>query len=206
MQLRPTDALMVVDVQRDFCPGGSLAVPEGDRIVPALGRAIDLFAGAGLPIFFTRDWHPPDHISFRDREGPWPPHCVAGSPGAEFHPGLRRTPGIEVISKATGREEEAYSGFRGTDLADRLRRRGVRRVVVGGLATDYCVRETVLDAIREGFEAVLLIDAVRAVEVRPGDGPSAIEEMVRAGAAPVRIDDLGREASGIPDDPRDKFG
>ena len=107
MRLHPTDALIVTDVQRDFCPGGSLAVSEGDRVVPALGRAIRLFAGAGLPVFFTRDWHPPDHISFRDRGGSWPPHCVAGSPGAEFHPDLPRVPGLEVISKAMGRDEEA---------------------------------------------------------------------------------------------------
>ncbi len=174
-------ALVVVDVQVDFCPGGALPVPEGDRVVEPLRGTIELFRRRGLPIAFTRDWHPPDHISFRSRGGPWPVHCVAGTAGAAFHPRLVVPAGSIVVSKATGRDEEAYSGFGGTDLAARLRRRGVRRVAVGGLATDYCVKATALDALREGFEVHLLEDAARAVDVAPGDGERAIEEMVRAG-------------------------
>ena len=190
MNLEPTDALLVVDVQRDFCPGGSLAVSGGDEVVPPLRRAIDVFRQSGLPIFYTRDWHPPDHISFRSRGGPWPVHCVAGSPGAAFHPGLPRPAESEVISKGDSPDAEAYSGFEGSDLEARLRALGVRRVFVGGLTTDYCVKETILDALRAGLRAVLLADVVRAVDVRPGDGARAVEEMARAGAAEARAADL----------------
>jgi nicotinamidase/pyrazinamidase len=188
MDPRPTDALVVVDVQRDFCPGGALAVPGGDRVVAPLARAIDAFRRRGLPVVYTRDWHPPGHVSFAPR-GPWPPHCVAGSPGAEVHPGPPPPLEAEVVSKATAPDAEAYSGFQGTGLAERLRARGVRRVLVGGLATDYCVRATVLDALRAGLAAVVLVDAVRAVDVRPGDGDRALAEMLRAGAGEERAAD-----------------
>lgn len=183
MKLGPTDALVVVDVQRDFCPGGSLAVPGGDRVVVPLSRYVELFSRRGLPIFFTRDWHPPEHCSFRERGGIWPVHCVAGTPGAEFHPGLPVPAGATVVSKAASPDREAYSGFQGTGLEEEMRARGVRRILVGGLATDYCVKATVLDGLRAGFRVVLLCDAARAVELKPGDGDRAIEEMEAAGAA-----------------------
>ncbi len=190
LALRTGDALVVVDVQVDFLPGGSLAVPRGDEVVPVLNRWLAAAASRGLPVYATRDWHPPGHCSFRARGGPWPPHCVAGSAGAAFAPGLLLPGGADVVSKATDPDRDAYSGFQGTDLDARLRAAGARRLLVGGLATDYCVLETVRDARRLGYEVLLLADAVRAVEVRPGDGARALEEMRRAGARPAALADL----------------
>lgn len=175
-------ALIVVDVQVDFCPGGALAVRFGDQVVPRLNSAIRNFEGSGLPVFFTRDWHPPDHVSFRSEGGPWPPHCVQGSPGAEFHPGLCVPPDAVVISKGDRPSEEAYSGFQGTDLEARLKKLGVAELFIGGLATDYCVKETALDALRGGFSVEVLEDCIRPVDVRPGDGAKALLEMQKAGA------------------------
>jgi nicotinamidase/pyrazinamidase len=169
-------------VQRDFLPGGALAVPGGEAVVAPLNAWIGRFAAAGGPVFATRDWHPPDHCSFAAQGGPWPPHCVARSAGATFAPGLQLPQDCRIVSKATRRDRDAYSGFDGTDLADRLRARGVQKVWIGGLATDYCVRATTLDALREGFEAHVLVPAVRAVEVQAGDGRRALEEMRAAGA------------------------
>jgi nicotinamidase/pyrazinamidase len=179
---RTGDALVVVDVQNDFLPGGALAVPRGDDVVPALNRIAAAFGERGLPVVASRDWHPADHCSFRSRGGPWPPHCIAGTAGAELSPGLSLPAGAVVVSKAAAADRDAYSAFEGTDLDDRLRRAGVARVFVGGLATDYCVLQTVLDARRAGYHVVLLADATRPVEVRPGDGDEAIRQMVLAGA------------------------
>jgi nicotinamidase/pyrazinamidase len=176
------DALIVVDVQRDFLPGGALAVARGDEVVAPLNQAMRAFERAGRPVFASRDWHPADHCSFKARGGPWPPHCVAGTPGAEFAQGLRLPPSAIVVSKAESPQADSYSAFGGTDLAQQLARRGVRRVYVGGLATDYCVLNTVLDARAAGLEVVVLRDAVRAVEVAPGDGARAIAKMEQAGA------------------------
>lgn len=181
----PGDALLVVDVQNDFLPGGALGVPEGDRVVPVLNRYIARFAEAGLPVIATRDWHPPGHCSFAERGGPWPPHCVAGTPGAAFAPGLALPPDAIVVSKAETPERDAYSGFQGTGLAGRLKEMGVERLFIGGLATDYCVLATVKDARSAGFAVVLLTDAVRAVNVKPGDGARAEAEMEAAGAVPT---------------------
>lgn len=189
------DALIVVDVQNDFLPGGALGVPGGDQVVPVLNGYIERFRAAGLPVYATRDWHPPEHCSFKDQGGPWPPHCVAGTPGAAFAPGLELPEDAVVISKATEPEREAYSGFQGTDLAARLRAQGVTRVFVGGLATDYCVLNTVRDALAEGFAVWLLQDAVRAVNVHPGDGERALKEMRDRGAQVVRLEDLRPEAA-----------
>jgi nicotinamidase/pyrazinamidase len=185
------DALIVVDVQNDFLPGGALAVPKGDEVVAALNRYAALFASRQLPVFATRDWHPPDHCSFRAQDGPWPPHCVAGTPGAEFAPGLVLPPHTAVVSKATTPGRDAYSGFAGTELDAMLRAAGVRRVYVGGLATDYCVLNTVKDARAHGYEVVLLRDAIRAVEVQPGDGLRAEEEMTRLGAVGAHRQAIG---------------
>lgn len=176
------DALVIVDVQYDFLPGGSLAVPHGGDVIAPLHAMIVAFQERLLPIFATRDWHPPNHSSFRAQGGPWPPHCVAGSPGADFPPGLGLPAAAEVISKATTAETDAYSGFADTDLAERLRRAGVRRLFVGGVATDYCVLNTVRDARTVGFDVVLLLDAVRAIGANPGDGERAVAEMRRLGA------------------------
>ena len=175
-------ALVVVDVQRDFCPGGSLAVEQGDEIVPRLNRVIRAFQEAGLPIFFTRDWHPPDHCSFKEQGGRWPPHCVMGTPGAEFHPDLVVPSESVVISKASIRDREAYSGFQGTDLAERLRRMRVKEVVLGGLATDYCVKESCLDALAGGFEVDVMKDCAKGVNVRRNDSALALSAMAAKGA------------------------
>lgn len=177
----PDAALIVVDVQNDFCPGGSLAVPAGDEVLPVINRWIDRFAAAGRPIFYTRDWHPADHVSFAARGGPWPPHCVQGSPGAEFHPALRIA-GPE-FRKGVERDRDAYSGFEGheprsgSSLAAALRAEGARTLLVVGLATDYCVRATALDGVREGFSVVVDPCGVRAVNVEPGDGDRALSEL-----------------------------
>jgi nicotinamidase/pyrazinamidase len=184
------DALLVVDVQNDFLPGGSLAVERGDEVVPLLNHCLALFAGKKLPVYASRDWHPPDHISFRARGGPWPPHCVAGTHGAEFSASLMLPPGAGIISKADTRERDAYSAFGGTDLDRRLKAAGVRRLFTGGLATDYCVLNTVKDALALGYEVFLLIDAVRAVEAQPGDGERALAEMRRRGARVTLSDAL----------------
>ncbi len=186
----PHDALLVVDVQRDFLPGGALAVPHGDQVIPVLNRYIALARRHGLPVLATRDWHPENHCSFRERGGPWPPHCVAGTTGSAFAGELELPAEATVIDKATGADADAYSGFSGTDLAQRLRGAGVKRLLVGGLATDYCVLNTVRDALQAGFEVLLLADAIRAVEVAPGDGARAERDMQAAGAIPVRMRDF----------------
>jgi len=178
----PGDALIVVDVQRDFLPGGALGVPAGDQVIAPINRAVGMFERAGLPIFYSRDWHPTDHVSFKARGGPWPRHCVAGTDGAAFAPTLRVPASAVVISKATTPDRDAWSAFQGTTLASQLRAQNVRRVYVGGLATDYSVKATVLDAKREGFDVKVLKDAVRAVNVQPGDGERALQEMQQSGA------------------------
>jgi len=176
------DALLIVDVQCDFLPGGALAVPDGGAVVRALNPARARAQGTGMPVYASRDWHPPNHCSFREQGGPWPSHCVAGSPGAQFAPGLRLTGDTHIVDKARSAEADAYSAFDGTGLAQTLEAEGVRRVVVGGLATDYCVLATVRDALREGFEVMVLTEAVRAVDVHPGDGEKALADMRAAGA------------------------
>lgn len=188
--LQPGDALIVVDVQRDFLPGGALGVAGGDEVIPVLSRCAAECDRRGLPVFATRDWHPPDHCSFRAQGGPWPAHCVAGTPGAELAPGLALPARTHVVSKATTREKDAYSGFQDTDLISWLRELGCRRVLIGGLATDYCVRATALDALRAGFRVVVLQDAVRAVEAQPGDGSRALAELRARGAEVVPLDAL----------------
>jgi len=188
--LQSHDALLIVDMQRDFLPGGRLAVRGGDEVIPVLNRYIDLALGSGVPIYASRDWHPANHCSFRAQGGPWPEHCVAGAPGSAFAPDLRLPPDTYVIDKATRADEDAYSAFGGTRLAERLRDAGVKRLLVGGLATDYCVLNTTRDALAAGFEVLLLTDAIRAVNVQPDDGARAQEEMERAGATPVRRDDF----------------
>ncbi len=180
LDLHPGDGLLVVDVQNDFLPGGSLAVPDGGAVIPPLARAIAAFQEAGLPLFASRDHHPPDHCSFRSQGGPWPVHCVADTPGAAFAADLPLPPETVVVSKATTAERDAYSAFEATDLAQRLHAAGVERLFVGGLATEYCVRATVLDALAAGFAVVVLTEAVRAVD--PEAGARALAEMARAGA------------------------
>ena len=174
-------ALIVVDVQNDFCPGGSLAVAHGDEVVSPLNRLITEFLEFGEPVFKSRDWHPPQTKHFQIYGGTWPVHCVQHTKGAEFHPDLLDDMHIRVISKGLG-DEDCYSAFDGTDLALQLQRLGVEEVWIGGLATDYCVKNTVLDALREGFQVQALAEAMRPVDLQPGDGDRALEEMRSAGA------------------------
>ncbi|MGI8897254.1 MAG: nicotinamidase [Pyrinomonadaceae bacterium] len=174
-------ALVVVDVQNDFCPGGSLAVEHGDEVVGPLNKLIEEFLERGEPVFKSRDWHPPQTKHFSDYGGTWPIHCVQNTHGAEFHPKLLDDKHIRVISKGLG-DEDNYSAFDGTDLALQLQRLRVEEVWVGGLATDYCVKNTVLDALKHGFRVKALKDAMRPVEVQPGDGDRAMDEMRQAGA------------------------
>ena len=175
-------ALIVVDVQNDFCPGGSLAVAHGDEVVAPLNKLMKEFLDRGEPVYKTRDWHPPKARHFADYGGTWPVHCVQNTPGAEFHPNLLDDPRVTVISKGIDEGADGYSGFDGTQLAEQLREQGIDEVWVGGLATDYCVKHTVLDALKEGFKVSALADAMRPVNINPDDGHKALEEMSAAGA------------------------
>jgi nicotinamidase/pyrazinamidase len=184
-------AVLVVDVQRDFCPGGALAVSGGDRVVPVLNETLLAAHTRGIAIYATRDWHPSDSSHFLAGGGPWPVHCVAGSPGARFHADLRLPEGAVIVNKGTTPDSDGYSAFEGcladgTPLADDLRHRGITHLITGGLATDYCIRHSVLDAIRGGWRVTLVTDAIEAVELTPGDGKRALAEMRDAGADLIR--------------------
>lgn len=190
--MQAKDALIIVDVQNDFCPGGALPVPDGDKIVSLLNRYIEKCQKGHFPIFATRDWHPEKTTHFNTWGGVWPPHCIQGTPGAEFHPDLKLPDDVIIVSKGMDFSEDSYSGFQGLDaggikLGDLLRQHSVGRLLVGGLATDYCVKHTVLDGLKEGFKVTLLEEAIRGVDIKPGDSERAIEEMVRAGAERAKI-------------------
>ncbi len=188
-------ALLVVDVQRDFCPGGALAVKDGGKVVPVLNKTIEAFERSGLPVFFTRDWHPPNHISFKSRGGVWPPHCVQGTNGAGFHPDLVIPHSATIISKGDNPDAEAYSGFQGTNLESRLKEMGIDEVFICGLTTDYCVRETTIDALHSGFKASVMEDCVKAVDAKAGDGARALADMKKAGAKLTTSSAVNRMAS-----------
>lgn len=179
-KLTKDDALIVVDVQRDFCPGGTLAVPGGDEVVPVLNGWIAEAQRAGIPLFFSRDWHPQNHPSFEAAGGPWPPHCLQGSEGARFHPELEVPESARVVTKGVRFDKDQNSAFDDTGLAVELRRLGVKRLWVGGLAEDVCVKATVLDGLKEGFEVHVIQAATRPVEAEKGG--RAREEMRRSGA------------------------
>ncbi|RMH62908.1 MAG: isochorismatase family protein [Zetaproteobacteria bacterium] len=177
------DALLIVDMQRDFMPGGALPVPHADQLVPVINRCLRYFTERTLPLFASRDWHPPGHASFAVNGGPWPVHCVQGSPGAEFVSDLLLPPGTIVVDKGASETGEGYSAFENPRFLEQLHELDVHCLWVCGVATDYCVRATVLDALRHGFHVRLLWDGVAAVDAQPGDGERAIEEMMQAGAA-----------------------
>lgn len=191
MTLEDGNALLIVDLQRDFLPGGSVPVAGGDAIVPVVNRYLATWSAHGMPIFLSRCWHPPDHCSFRARGGPWPAHCVADTPGAEFAPELEIPAGAVVVSKATEPDREAYSAFDGTDLDGRLRRHGTTQLFVGGLPTDYSVLATVRHAIERGYTAIVLGDAIGAVDAAPGDGAAAERAMDELGARLISLETLG---------------
>jgi nicotinamidase/pyrazinamidase len=185
--MQEKDALIIVDVQNDFCPGGSLPVQNGDAVVPVLNRYIEQFTAAGLPIVATRDWHPVKTTHFKEYGGIWPPHCIQGTTGAAFHAELRLSHNVIIVSKGAAPDSNDYSGFQamssdGVMLADLLRSRSVTRLFVGGLATDYCVKQTVVDALTSGFKVVLIEDGIRGVNLAPDDSRHAVDEMLRAGA------------------------
>ncbi|WP_297070901.1 nicotinamidase [Thermococcus sp.] len=177
----PAEALIVVDMQRDFMPGGALPVPGADALIPRVNEYINLFRERGAMIVATRDWHPENHVSFRDNGGPWPRHCVRGTPGADFVVDLPED--TLVISKATESDKEAYSAFDGTGLAEILHKNGVKTVYICGVATEYCVRATASDAVKNGFETYLLLDAIRGIT--PRDEMRALEELRSAGVKPL---------------------
>jgi nicotinamidase/pyrazinamidase len=197
IHLDKDDALLVIDMQVDFLPGGALGVAAGHEVVAPINHLIALYREQGLPIVASRDWHPGDHCSFAEQGGPWPPHCVAGTPGAEFTAELALPDDAIVVSKADTAAADAYSAFNGTGLAARLRGLGVARVTVCGLATDYCVLNTVTDALEEGFETIIVPEAMRAVDAAPGDGRKALDRMVARGAVPVRLGEVGMTALSV---------
>ena len=193
------EALLIVDPQLDFMPGGALPVPEGDKIVAVVNRYVEHFRKAGKPIFVSRDWHPEVTKHFQQYGGIWPPHCIQGSRGADFHPDLDLKDAV-VVSKGMDPERDSYSAFDGfepdgTPLEEGLRRRGIDRLYVGGLATDYCVRWTVLEALKRGFQVTVLLDVIRGVNLKPHDSEEAIEEMVRAGADTATFERLPAPAA-----------
>jgi nicotinamidase/pyrazinamidase len=184
-------ALILVDVQNDFCPGGALAVSGGDQIVPVINKLIPHFS----LVVSTQDWHPANHISFKERGGPWPPHCVQGSPGADLHSDLKTDSIAHYFRKASTPDRDDYSEFAGTDnegrtLNEVLEGEGVKKIYVAGLATDYCVLETVLDGLKLGYEVYAVTDAMRAVNVAPDDGDQALRKMSDKGAMLVQSDEV----------------
>lgn len=188
-------ALLVVDVQNDFCHNGALPVPDGERVVAPLNRALECFAKAGRPVLASRDWHPPATKHFQEYGGAWPVHCLQGTPGAAFHPELKLPPGTVVLSKGIDPKQDGYSAFEavaddGRTLDEVLTSQGVRHLYIGGLASDYCVRSSVLDALRLDFCVTVLSDGVAGVDVQPGDSARALEEMSRAGAHFCTVDEL----------------
>jgi nicotinamidase/pyrazinamidase len=180
IRMEKGDALLVVDVQNDFCPGGALPVEQGDAVVPVLNQLCEAARKGHIPVFASRDWHPKDHCSFTERGGQWPAHCIRHTPGAAFHPDLKLPNGTVIINKATESERDAYSAFDGTGLGERFKNAGIRRVWIGGLAQDVCVKASVLDARKLGFETILTTGATRPVDAAAGR--AALEEMKQAGA------------------------
>jgi nicotinamidase/pyrazinamidase len=191
--------LLIVDVQNDFCPGGALPVENGDRVVPVLNRYARAIDGAGGAVFASRDWHPPETLHFNTGGGPWPPHCVQGTKGAAFRPDLDLPGSTVIVTKGDTPRDDGYSAFdghdaAGHDLASLLDERNINRLLVGGLATDYCVRASVLDAVANGVDTVLLLDAIRGIDLEEGDVARAIDEMLRAGATTATLATAGLDA------------
>ena len=190
LNISSKDALIVADIQNDFLPGGALPVDQGDQIIPVLNDYAKMFNKAKAKIVASRDWHPPKHISFTAQGGPWPPHCVRETDGAKFSPDLKLPSGTNIVSKATDSGKEAYSVFDGTELGEQLKAQGVTRIFIGGVATDYCVVNSVMDARKMGFDVVVLVDATRGINVKSGDVDQAFETMRRNGATQLTLADF----------------
>lgn len=187
IELGKGDILVIIDVQNDFLPGGSLAVPEGDQVIPVLNGYIDQFNNRQLPVLATRDWHPADHCSFIQQGGPWPEHCIADSKGAEFSSALHLPASVNTFSKGTDAEQDNYSDFANPAFKEQLDNMAPRRLFIGGLATEYCVLNTVRDALSHHYKVLLLIDAIQAINVRRQNGENAINEMIQKGAIPITL-------------------
>lgn len=188
--INSNDALIVTDIQMDFLMGGALPVKEGNQVIPVLNEYLKIFKNVNAKIVASRDWHPQNHMSFKTHGGPWPVHCVQNTQGANFHPALKLPEGTIIVSKATDPTKEAYSVFDSTDLADTLKTLGVTNVFVGGLATEYCILNTVLDAIKLGFGAVVLADATRGINVETNDVNKALDVMMKNGAKQATLDNF----------------
>lgn len=196
--LTSQDALLITDIQIDFLPGGALPVEGGDEIIPGINEYIKHFENSKAHIIASRDWHPTNHVSFKAQGGLWPPHSIQNAKGAKFSPDLKLPNHTIVISKATDPKREAYSAFDGTNLDNELRQLGVKRLFVAGLATDYCVVNTVLDARKLGFQTVVLMDATLGINVKPGDVDRAVEAMVKNGAKQATDADFAELADALP--------
>lgn len=193
--MKAKKALLVVDMQNDFCPGGALAVPEGDQIIPKLNKYIKIFSKNKLPIFASQDWHPVKTRHFKDFGGVWPAHCIQNTKGAAFHPNLKFPKEKILLYKGMDPQEDSYSCFQAQDLSGTsfeklLHRLAVKELYIGGLATDYCVKSSVLDALKQGFKVKLLTDAVKGVDLKPGDSENAIKKMVKAGAKKITLKNM----------------
>lgn len=183
-------ALIVVDMQNDFLPGGSLEVPNSDTIIPIINEYIEFFEKHQSLIVFTRDWHPENHISFKENGGIWPRHCIQNTKGAEIHSEIYIPKESLIISKAFEPTIEAYSGFQNTNLHEELQRRNIKNLYICGVATDYCVLNTVIDALEKGYKVYLLVDAIKGVDIKPNDSEEAIKKMISKGAELLVFDEL----------------
>lgn len=195
-------AFLIVDVQVDFCPGGSLAVPGGDTIIPLINRYIRLFRKKGVPVFASRDWHPAVTSHFVQYGGLWPPHCVQGSEGARFHPLLKLPADVTVVSKGMDPDKDDYSAFhavteQGEPLPERLRKLGIVRLYLCGIATDYCVRASALEGMKQGFTVTVLKDAIKGVNLKPGDSTRALKEIVKAGGELADLAEIEEKIQGV---------
>ncbi len=198
--MNSSDALVIADMQKDFLPGGSLPIEEGDQLIPVINEYIKIFGLAKVRILASRDWHPANHVSFVQQGGPWPPHCVQGSDGAQFDRGLKLPDDVFVISKATNPSKEAYSIFEDTALSEQLKTWRTKRIFISGVATDYCVLNSTLDARKMGLDVVILSDATRGIDVKSGDVEKAFQTMTKAGAVQVTLVDFP-ESEEVPDNP-----
>ncbi len=188
-------ALLIVDVQNDFCPGGALGIKDGDEIIPAINKYIKIFAAKKLPIFASRDWHPKKTTHFKKFGGVWPVHCVQGTKGAEFHPKLKLPKEAILLYKGMDPGKDSYSAFQaqtqnGMSLANLLKILDMKELYIAGLATDYCVKFTTHDAIRQGFKVKILLDAIKGVNLKPNDSENVIREMVKIGAKKITLKDM----------------